>query len=151
MVILRQTLVRNILINGLTAHDSIKISLLQVYILQYNYGIICLSETFLNSSTESIDDRISIDGYNSIRSDRPSHIPLIKGEDICTLDNCLVTEIRSKGENNFLTCIYRSPSQSHDEFENFCVNFNLFLNNINDEVPICSTVIEDFNARCSIW
>ena len=64
-------------------------------------------ETFLNSSIETNDDRISIDGYNLIRADHPSdskrggvciyykeHIPLIKRDDICTLDNCLVTEIR---------------------------------------------------------
>ena len=91
-------------LNGFTAHDSIKISLLQAYILQHNYEIICLSKTFLSSSIESNDDRISIDGYSLIRSDHPSdskrggvcicykeHIPLIKRDNICTLDNCLVT------------------------------------------------------------
>ena len=50
-----------------------------------------------------------------------------------------------------LTCNYHSPSQSHDEFENFCINFDLLLNNINDEFPICSIVRGDFNARCSSW
>lgn len=77
-------------LNGLTAHDSIKISLLEAYITQHNYDIICLSETFLNSSISSDDNRISIDGYNLRRSDHPSdskkggvciyhkeHIPLI--------------------------------------------------------------------------
>ena len=60
-------------LNGLTPHYSMKISLvLQAYILQHNYDITCLSETFLNSSIESNDDRISIDGYNLIRSDHPS-------------------------------------------------------------------------------
>ena len=101
-------------LNGLTAHDSIKISLLQVYIRQHNYDIIWLSETFLNSSIENNDDRISIDGYNLIRSDHPSdskrggvciyykeHIPLIKRDDICTFDNSLVAEIHSKGEKCF--------------------------------------------------
>ena len=34
----------------------------------------------------------------------------------CTLDNCLATEIRSQNEKCFLTCIYRSPSQNHEEF-----------------------------------
>ena len=53
-------------LSGLTAHDSIKISLLQAYIIQNNYDIICLSETFLNSSVQTNDDRISIDGYNLI-------------------------------------------------------------------------------------
>ena len=29
------------------------------------------------------------------------HIPLIKRDNICTLDNCFVTEIRSQGEHFF--------------------------------------------------
>ena len=37
-------------LNGLTAHNSIKISLLQAYITQHNYDIICLLETFPNSA-----------------------------------------------------------------------------------------------------
>ena len=77
-------------LNGLTAHDSTKISLLQAYITQDNYDIICLTETFQNSSILSDDCRIKIDGHNLIRSDHPSdskkggiciyykeHIPLI--------------------------------------------------------------------------
>ena len=39
------------------------------------------------------------------------HILFIKRDDICTLDNCLVTEIRFKGEKYFLICIYRSSSK----------------------------------------
>ena len=151
-------------LNGLTAHDSTKISLLQAYITQLNYDIICLTETFLNSSIVSDDNRIKIDGYSLIRSDHPrdskkggvciyykEHIPLILRDDINTLDNCLVTEIRSQNEKCFLTCIYRSPSQNQDEFKNFCTNFDILLNNINDELPLCSIVTGDFNARCSRW
>ena len=59
-------------LNGLTAHDSTKISLLQAYITQHNYAIICLTETFLNFSILSDDNRIKIDGYNLIISDHPS-------------------------------------------------------------------------------
>ena len=40
-------------LNGLTAHDSTKISLIQAYITQYNYEIIRVTETFLNSSIQS--------------------------------------------------------------------------------------------------
>ena len=151
-------------LNGLTAHDSIKISLLQAYVTQHNYDIICLSETFLTSSIDSSDTRILIDGYNLIRSDHPSdskrggvciyykeHIPLIKRDDICTLDNCLVTEICWQIEKRFLTCMYRSPSQNNEEFENFCVNFDLLLSNINEEIPICSIITRDFNASSSNW
>ena len=101
-------------LNGLTAHDSIKISLLQAYVTQHNYDIICLSETFPNSSIDSSDTSISVDGCNLIRSEHPSdskrgsvciyckeHVPLIKRDDICTLDNCLVTKIRSQSEKRF--------------------------------------------------
>ena len=59
-------------LNGITAHDSIKVSLLQAYITQHNYDIICLSETFLDSSIQSDDEKIKIDGYTLIRADHPS-------------------------------------------------------------------------------
>ena len=134
-------------LNKLTAYDSTKISLLQAYITQHNYDIICLTETFLNSSILSDDNSIKIDGYNLIRSDHPSdsknggvciyykeHIPLILRDDINTLDNCLVTEIRSQNGKCFLTCIYRSPSQNQDELKKFCANFDIFLNKIYDEL-----------------
>ena len=35
------------------------------------------------------------------------------------------------------------------EFKNFCTNFDILLSNINDELPLCSIVTGDFNARCS--
>ena len=121
-------------------------------------------KTFLNSSVETNDDRISIDGYNLRRADHPidskrdgvciyykEHIPLVKRHDICTLDNCLVSEIRSQGKKCFLTCIYCFPSQSHDDFDDFYTKFDLLLRNINHEFPLYSIVTGDFNARCSRW
>ena len=85
-------------LNGLTAHESIKILLLQAYVTQHNCDIIYLSETFLNSSIDSSDTRILIDGYNLTISDNPSdsktghvciyykeHIPLTKQDNICIL------------------------------------------------------------------
>ena len=99
-----------------------------------------------------------------IRSDHPNdskkggvcvyykeHICLIKRDDSCTLDNFLVIEIRSQNEKFFLTCLYRSLRQSHDEFENFWIKFDILLSQINDELPICSVLAGDFNALCSIW
>lgn len=84
------------------------------YITQHNYDIIFLSETFLNSSIENDDDRLKIDGYNLTRSDHPGalrkhgvciyykeSISFIKGDDIYTLSNCLVTEIRLENETHF--------------------------------------------------
>ena len=59
-------------LNDLTAHDNIKILLLQSYVTRHNCDIIWLSETFLNSSIQTDDKKIKIDGYNSIRTDHPS-------------------------------------------------------------------------------
>ena len=103
--------------------NLVKISLLHAYLTQYNCDIICLSETFLNSSIQNDDDRIKIDEYNLTRSDHPSdskkggvrsyykeHISLIKRDDIYTLGNCLVTEIRSQNEMVFnLFVLFTKP------------------------------------------
>ena len=59
-------------LNGLTAHDNIKISLLQAYATQHICDTMCLSETFLDSSIQNDDGGVKIDGYNLIKSDHPS-------------------------------------------------------------------------------
>ena len=79
------------------------------------------------------------------------HISLIKQDDICTLDTCSVTAIRSKSEKCFLACIYRSPCQNIDKFETFCVNFDLLPSSINEETSICSIITGYLNARTSNW
>ena len=135
--------------NGLVAHDCIKITLIQAYITDQNFDIVCLSKTFLSSSIQNDDHKLKLDGYNLIRSNHPNdskkdgvciyrkeHIPLIRRDDLCTLDNCLVTEIRSQNEKWLLTCAYRSPSQSQEEFEIFCTKFDMLFSQINDEFPL---------------
>ena len=62
-----------------------------------------------------------------------------------------MTEIRLQDEKHFLICIYCSPSQSHDEFDDFCSKFDLLLSKINHEFTLCSIVTGDFNGRCSGW
>ena len=39
----------------------------------HKFDIICLSKTYLDSSTTSDDDNLEISGYNLIRSDQPSN------------------------------------------------------------------------------
>ena len=51
----------------------------------------------------------------------------------------------------FSTCNYRFPSQTPDEFENYCQNFHLTLSKIDDTSPFCSIVIGDFNSRGRNW
>ena len=47
--------------------------LLNAYIAIHKFGIICLSETYLDSSTTSDDDNLANSGYNFMCSDHPSN------------------------------------------------------------------------------
>ena len=67
------------------------------------------------------------------------------------MQETIVTEISVENETCFLTCFYRSPSQSHDELENFCSGLNLLLTNIKNNEQTCSILRGDFNAKCSKW
>ena len=130
----------------------------------HDYDVICLSETFLNSTNSNDDERINIKGHNLLRVDRPSnkkrggvcmyykeHLPIIKRDDLCTLKECLVMEIRVDQKKFFFSCLYRSPSQKQDEFEEFYIDLNLLLFNINDVNPTLSVITGDFNAKSSRW
>ena len=122
-------------LNGLATHNFSKVSLLQAISLSKNYDLICLSETFLDPSIDSSDERTTIEGYNLMRADYPSnkkrgrvciyykeHLPVIKRDDLCNLNECLVLEIRIGGEKCFFSCLNRSPSQDQEEFESFCTD-----------------------------
>ena len=51
-------------LNGLAAHNFIKVSLLQALAATNDYNIICLLETFLDSLISNEDEIIKIEGYN---------------------------------------------------------------------------------------
>ena len=151
-------------LNGLAAHNFSKVSLLQAISVSKNYDLICLSETFLYPSIDSSDERITIEGYTFSRTDHPSnekrggiciyykeHLPVIKIDDLCNLNGCLVLEIRIGGEKCFFSCLYKSPSQGREEYESFCTDFDSLLSNINDLSLPCSIIIDDFNARSTKW
>ena len=144
------------------AHNFIKVSLLQTLSIRNDYDIICLNETFLDSSIDK--DAISIPEYNLLRVEHPSntkrggvciyykdHLPIIKRNDMCQLHECLVTELRIGGKKCFFTCLYNSPSQRSNELENFWTDLDLFLSNFNDLNPACSVITGDFNAISSQW
>ena len=60
-------------LNGLAAHNFIKVSLLQAISVSKNYDLICLSETFLGPSIDSSDKRITIERYNLLLADHLSN------------------------------------------------------------------------------
>ena len=78
-------------------------------------------------------------------------LPLIRRKELTNIKDCIVTEINVNNGKCFFTCLYRSPSQSHDELERLSANFDLLLSNINDLHPTCSIVLGDLNVKCSKW
>ena len=60
-------------LNSISAHDYSKLFLLKACILAHKSDIICLSETYLDSTVPLDDDNLVISGYNLICSDHPSN------------------------------------------------------------------------------
>ena len=117
-----------------------------------------LSETFLNSTSDVSD--LSIDGYQLERCDHPSdtkkggacvyykeNLPFCIRKDICTLSECIICEVKVNNKKCFLTCLYRSPSQTSDEFVIFKHNLEDTISNIELENPFMSLLTGDFNGR----
>ena len=140
-----------------------KVSLLSAYISVHKFDIICLSETYLNSEIPSDDKNLEISGYNLVREDHPSNskrggvcvyykssLPF-RGINVKYLEESISFESRIGGKCCRFSCLYRSPSQTHDEFETFLKNFELTLDKIHKNNPFMTIVLGDFNAKSNNW
>ena len=54
-------------LSSICAHNFVKLSLLRAYIPIDKIDIICLSETYLDSSIPSDDDNLELPGYNLVK------------------------------------------------------------------------------------
>ena len=122
-------------LGSISAHEYSKLFLLKAYISVHKFDIICLSETYLDSTVPLDDDNLIISGYNLIRSDHPSntkrggvclyyknYLPL-RVLNISYLKECLNFELKIGNKSGTFIALYRSPSQSQDDFETFSDNF----------------------------
>ena len=83
-----------------------KLSLLQAYITVHKFDVICLSETYLDSSILNDDDNLQISGYNLYKEDHPLNVKwggvciyykgsfLLKIKNIHYLQECINFEIK---------------------------------------------------------
>ena len=55
------------------AHDFSKLSLLEAYNTHYMYDIICISETYLDSSVPYDDPRLNLSVYKFVKADNLSN------------------------------------------------------------------------------
>ena len=101
--------------------------------------------------------------YDSFRADHPSNtkrgggciyyrksLPL-KILNILYLHQCINSEIRLGGKLNWPVSLYRSPSQSQDDFESFANSFELNIDIITADNKFLTVVLGDFNAKSNLW
>ena len=135
-------------LNSLTAHNYLKVSLLRAYVAIRKFDVVCLSETYLDSSNLTDDDNFNLPGYNVVRADHPSNtkkggvciyfknsLPL-KVLDIQLLQECINFEIKIADKICNFISLYRSPSQSKDEFESFADNLVAYSRLYRTQKPI---------------
>ena len=102
----------------------------------------CLSDSYLDSTILSDDKNLCLDGYKLIRADHPKNIKRggvciyyretlpLKIIQINYLPECLVCEINYDNKKIFIVTLYRSPSQTTDEFDEFLQGFEGVIDNI---------------------
>ena len=150
-------------LNSISAHNFIRISLLKTYIATHKLDVICLSETYVCSSISNNDGNLKILGYDLYRADHPSNtkrggvciyyrnsLPL-KILGIQYLHECTNFEIRTGGKLCRFVSLYRSPSQSQDDFESFANNFELNVDTATANNTFLTVVLGDFNAKSNLW
>ena len=116
--------------------------LLRAYISVNKFDIICLSETYLDSSILSNDGNLEVPVYNLARADNPNNtkrggvciyylnsLPL-KVLDIQFLNEGINFEINIGGQVRNFLCLYRSPSETRETFETFADNLELTLDTL---------------------
>ena len=150
-------------LNSISAHNYTNLFLLKAYNAIHKFHIICLSETYPDSSTTSDDDDLKISGYNLTRSDHPSNN---KRDGVCIyyknflplrllsiqyLQECINFKLNIGVKICNFISLYRSPSQTQDEFEKFIDNLKLNLDILCQNNPFLIVLIGDLNAKSKNW
>ena len=122
--------------------------------------MICLSE---DSSYADNDTRLYLKDFTLISADHPhncergggsiyfqEHFAVLPARPL-NLNECLVLEINIQNKKGFVISLYRSLSQSNDEFDQFLLNFEKLISDKMSQNPHFILVTGDFNVRSSSW
>ena len=149
-------------LNSIFAYDFLRVPLIKAYNSIYNYDLIGIVETHLDSTIDEC--RLSLDGYSLHKSNHPQKVkrggvglyvkdslPSKNHLDLVTLSECIVCELQVNRRKYFFVVIYESPSQDQSEFNNFTTNFELMVSKLLAENPHCMIITGDFNCRSTQW
>ena len=98
---------------------------------------------------------LKIDGYNLVRADYPKEVEFVftrrsvRVINLSYFEEALLLEMTYHNKKVIVSVIYRSPSQSINEFDSFLSNLEKLVSDINNRKPALST--GDFNARSQSW
>ena len=79
------------------------------------------------------------------------HIPFKRRSDLELLDEAIVIEINLNRKNIIFMLVYRSPSQSATEFQNFMGKLSMFYDKTSGENPSTIVITGDLNARSHLF
>ena len=145
-------------LNSICARGSIKIPLIESYNSIHHFDRFAVSESMQGS--EMNNENISIERFSKdvFKSDHPSNsriggvcvyfcedLPIKRRQDLELLQEMVVAEINFSRKKVFFVAMYRSPSQSSEEFQRFIDRLQLVLNCINKERPHSVIVTGDLN------
>ena len=148
-------------LNSITAHNFAKVNLLQAYNAIHDFDMICLSESYLDSTVSSDNDNLYIRDYKLVRADHPGNI---KRGGVCVyfkeslpvsclanpyLKECLIFDVSINNKRGYVVSMYRSSSQTSDDFNSFTTNLEKLVINISSTNPHFIIMIGDFNAKSS--
>ena len=142
-------------VSRILGHD--KISLLTAYNIVQTFDIIFISKTYLDSTVD--DKMIEIKGYNIIRADYPNNqrrggVCLYFKGNLCLrqikislFPECLLCQININNKKGYIIVLYRSPSQTSFEFNNFQHNLDKILNDVKQLGSTFLIMLGDFNVK----
>ena len=147
----------------MTAHNFEKINLLEAYNTINKFDVICLSESYLDSSIASDNDNLNIKGYNLYRVDHPNNV---KRGGVCAyireslpvrcignayLQECLILEISINNKKGYVASLYPSPGQTPDEFDSIINDLEKLIIDTYSRKADFVLMIGDFNAQSCNW
>ena len=140
-----------------------KVSLLTAYNFIHNFDVICVSETFLNFGIAANDPNLEIARYNLYSADHLSNckrgsvcilyktrLPL-RVLNISNLNECINFEARIAYKICYFIHLYRSPSQTQDQFQIFRSNPEQNHDSLSNCNPFFTVIIGDFDAKSKQW
>ena len=129
----------------------------------HNFDMICLFETYWDSSYADDDTRLDVKDFTLIRANNPhnckrgvvsisfkEHLALCPVSPL-NLDECLVLQINIQNKEGFAISLYRSLTQSKEELNQFLLNFEQLIFDRINQNPHFILVTGDFNVWSSSW